>query len=219
VQDNGLLNSALTNLRREYTERTLNEKEIDANPFLQFDAWFRNAADAQLPAANAMILATATREGEPSARVVLLKGIDDRGFLFFTSYESRKGRELKRNPRASLLFFWAELERQVRIEGTVEKTSADESFEYFRSRPRENRISAWASRQTEPVLSREVLEKSFAVVQQKFEDQEIPLPEHWGGYRVLPQRFEFWQGRTNRLHDRILYTRREGQWTVERLSP
>ena len=209
----------LSRVRKEYSRRTLDENDADANPFAQFTLWFREVLDAKLPEPNAMVLATADGEGQPSARMVLLKGFDERGFTFYTNYEGRKSAELLENPAAALLFYWGELERQVRIEGTTEKTTRKESEEYFRTRPVESRIGAWASRQSTVIPSRSALEQKFADLKASFSNPEIPLPPFWGGFRLQPRLFEFWQGRENRLHDRIQYSLRGGVWVIERLSP
>lgn len=193
---------------------------VDANPIRQFQRWFDEvrAGGVSEQDATSMTLATATRDGRPSARIVLLKSFDDRGFVFFTNYQSQKGNELNENPRASLLFYWSTLWRQVRIEGGVEKISAAESEEYFQSRPLGSRLGAWASNQSEVVDRRETLEERFADLQQRF-GEDVPRPEHWGGYRVKPNSIEFWQGRDNRLHDRLRYRRENGVWIIERLAP
>ncbi|MEB3337667.1 MAG: pyridoxamine 5'-phosphate oxidase [Leptolyngbyaceae bacterium] len=214
------MNSPLADLRKDYTLQGLNESEADLNPFQQFQIWFDQALAAQLPEVNAMTLATATPNGIPSARIVLLKGLDERGFVFYTNYESRKGQELAQNPQASLVFLWAELERQVRVQGQVEKVSAPESDAYFQSRPLGSRLGAWASLQSQVVASREVLEERLESLGQQYPDQQVPRPSHWGGYRVLPTEIEFWQGRPSRLHDRLRYRRQaDGSWLRDRLCP
>ncbi len=211
----------LAALRKNYARETLSEQDVRHDPISQFDAWFNEALDSQLPEPNAMTLATVNALGQPSARVVLLKGIDHQGFVFYTNYESRKGQDLEANPRAALLFAWLELERQVRIEGAVEKVSEEESRAYFQSRPVGSQIGAWASPQSRPVSGREVLENTVAQLQQEYAGAlMLPLPSFWGGYRLRPERIEFWQGRESRLHDRILYTREDsGHWRIERLAP
>jgi pyridoxamine 5'-phosphate oxidase len=211
---------SFTDLRKEYQQQILHESDVAAHPVAQFQKWFEQAVAAQAAYPEAMTLATATREGKPSARIVLLKGVDERGFSFFTNYESPKSRELLQNPQASLVFWWHELERQVRIAGRVERVSAQESDEYFRTRPRGSQIGAWASAQSEALPAREALEKSVAAFEEKFGAGEVPRPPHWGGYRLLPHTFEFWQGRRDRLHDRIRYRLQEnGEWLRERLAP
>ncbi len=210
----------LTALRRSYALETLSEKDVRHDPIAQFDYWFREALNSQLLEPNAMTLATVDAQGQPSARIVLLKSFDQQGFVFYTNYESRKGEDLAARPRAALLFAWLELERQIRIEGSVEKVSEAESLEYFQSRPFGSQIGAWASPQSRPISGREVLENAVATLQKEYADvPALPLPPFWGGYRVRPERMEFWQGRENRLHDRIRYTRSGGHWTIERLAP
>lgn len=214
------MDKTISDLRKDYTLQDLSESEIDPNPFIQFKIWFDQALAAQLPEPNAMTIATATPDGQPSARMVLLKDFDDRGFVFFTNYNSRKGQELAANPQVALVFWWAELERQVRILGTVEKVSSEESDGYFEMRPANSRLGAWASNQSEVIKSREFLEQRLQEFQSQYANQEIPRPPHWGGLRVIPTEIEFWQGRSSRLHDRLLYTPLDdGGWKIERLSP
>jgi pyridoxamine 5'-phosphate oxidase len=212
--------TSLAELRKNYSLGSLDVADAERNPFRQFDAWFAQAVDAKLPEPNTMTLATVDSRGRPSARIVLIKGVDERGFVFFTNYESRKGRELADNPHASLLFYWIELERQVRIEGTVVKTSPAESDQYFESRPLGSRIGAWASEQSQAIESRAVLEAREKEISEKY-GEHPPRPPHWGGYRLIPDAIEFWQGRPSRLHDRLLYTRavEGGDWQITRLSP
>jgi pyridoxamine 5'-phosphate oxidase len=206
-------------LRKEYTRAGLAESDVAADPIEQFRRWFDAALDAGLHEPNAMTVATATPGGRPSARVVLLKGFDERGFVFYTNYEGRKGRELEENPRAALLFYWGELERQVRIEGTVSRVSEEESDAYHVSRPRGSRLGAWASEQSRTVEGRGVLEDRVRGLEAEYEGREVPRPPFWGGYRVEPEVAEFWQGRESRLHDRISYRRSAEGWEIERLQP
>ncbi|MBA3385508.1 MAG: pyridoxamine 5'-phosphate oxidase [Chthoniobacterales bacterium] len=207
-------------LRQDYVARGLRRADLEPDPIKQFAIWFGEAAAAEIRDVNAMSLATATPDGVPAVRIVLLKGISDRGFVFFTNYLSDKGRELEANPRAALALFWVQLERQVRISGTVEKTSDEESDEYFQTRPLGSQLGAWASSQSQVVANRAALEAQFAEVTQRFAGGNIPLPANWGGYRVAPEVIEFWQGRTNRLHDRFRYARQsDSSWLIERLSP
>jgi pyridoxamine 5'-phosphate oxidase len=211
---------SVADLRRDYTLKGLSEADMAADPFQQFQTWFEQAIAADLPEPNAMTLATATPDGVPSARVVLLKGFDQRGFVFYTNYHSRKGQELARNSKAALVFWWAELERQVRIQGEVQQIAAAESDAYFHSRPIESQLGAWASNQSQVIGDRHVLEQKLEALQIQYQDQEIPRPPHWGGYRLTPDNIEFWQGRSSRLHDRLLYKRAdENQWDIVRLSP
>lgn len=210
----------LAGMRTDYRQRSLSERDVDPDPFRQFSTWFSEAVAAQAREPNAMTLATCTPDGIPSARVVLLKGVDRGRFVFFTNYSSRKGRELDANPRAALVFYWSELERQVRIEGTITRTSGAESDAYFRTRPAASRIGAVVSAQSQPVESREVLEARFAELTARYASGDIPRPADWGGYELHPTRLEFWQGRPSRLHDRIEYLlERSGHWGVRRLSP
>lgn len=212
--------SSLTDLRREYASRALTEADALEDPIQQFSLWFGEALKSELVDTNAMTLATATPGGEPAARIVLLKGFDDTGFVFFTNYESAKGQVLAENPRACLLIFWAALERQVRITGRVTKTSAKESEIYFQSRPFESQIGAWASAQSRAVNDRAALESCYAELAAKYAGGPVPLPPFWGGYRVAPEQIEFWQGRKSRLHDRLLYARQgNGTWSRSRLAP
>lgn len=214
------MDKTIADLRKDYTFEDFSETEADPNPFIQFKKWFAQALAAQLTEPNAMTIATATPDGKPTARMVLLKDFDERGFVFFTNYNSRKGQELAVNPYAALVFWWAELERQVRITGCVEKTSETESNQYFYSRPENSRLGAWASDQSEVIPNREFLEQRMQDFQSKFANQEIPRPPHWGGWRIVPTEMEFWQGRPSRLHDRLLYRRLDnGSWQIQRLSP
>jgi pyridoxamine 5'-phosphate oxidase len=204
----------------EYAGKSLREQDVDPDAIRQFELWFGEACQCAAVEPHVMTLATATLDGCPSARLVLLRGISEHGFTFFTNYESRKARELDANPRAALVFFWRELERQVRIEGNVERVSDEESDRYFQTRPEGARISAWASPQSEVVVSREALEEWCREFEIRFGDGVVPRPANWGGYRVVPGSIEFWQGRPNRLHDRLRYVRRdEGGWRIERLAP
>ncbi|MDQ3119852.1 MAG: pyridoxamine 5'-phosphate oxidase [Verrucomicrobiota bacterium] len=207
-------------LREEYVARGLRRADLDPDPIRQFTQWFGEAAAANLRDVNAMSVATATTDGMPSLRVVLLKGVSEDGFVFFTNYLSDKGRELAANPRAALALFWVQLERQIRISGRVEKTTQEESEKYFFSRPLGSRLGAWASSQSGVVPNRETLEAHLEEMRQRFADGMVPLPPNWGGYRVVPDTIEFWQGRTNRLHDRFRYSRQgDDSWLIERLSP
>lgn len=212
----------LAGIRKTYSLRELTEESVAGNPFTQFSTWLEEAIQAGVPEPTAMILSTADAAGVPSARVVLLKGLEEDAFRFFTNYRSHKGRDLAENPAVALTFFWPELERQVRVEGRVEKGSGPQSDAYYRSRPLGSRIGAWASEQSQPVANRQELETAQAAYEQRFAGQEqIPRPKHWGGYHVYPTLIEFWQGRPNRLHDRIVYTRSAAadSWQIGRLAP
>lgn len=210
----------LQELRRQYAARSLDRDDLDSDPFVQFDRWMREALEAQLLEPNAMSLATADASGRPALRTVLLKGFDHRGFVFYTNYESAKARDLEANDRVALLFPWLPLERQVVVTGRAARITAAESLRYFLSRPRDSQIGAWASRQSEVIATRSLLEQAFAEMKNRFAAGEVPLPGHWGGFRVAPASFEFWQGRPNRLHDRFRYLLgADGAWRVDRLMP
>ena len=206
-------------LRREYTRAGLSEADLAPDPVEQFGRWFEETVNAGLHEPNAMIVATATPDGRPSARVVLLKGFGERGFAFYTNHEGRKAAELEANPRCALLFYWGELERQVRIEGTARRLSGEESAAYFASRPRGSQLGAWASAQSREIEDREALEERLRALEEEYQGHEVPRPPFWGGYRVEPEGFEFWQGRENRLHDRLVYRRAGDGWRVSRLQP
>lgn len=209
----------LAELRREYSREELSETTVDHDPFAQFATWFSEYVNSKPLDPNAMVVSTAGDGGRPSSRVVLLKGFDRNGFVFFTNYESKKASELDANPQAALHFFWPELERQVNVSGPVAKTSREESEIYFALRPIESRIGAWASQQSRVLQNRQELEDRVAELRARFDNGDIPCPDFWGGYRVIPDRFEFWQGRENRLHDRICYEQADGGWKIFRLSP
>ncbi|KXK44163.1 MAG: pyridoxamine 5'-phosphate oxidase [Chlorobi bacterium OLB5] len=205
-------------LRRQYSKSTLTTAAVSKDPFKQFEKWFNEVLKSGFLEPNAMTLATADISGKPSSRIVLLKGFDEKGFIFFSNYKSKKGRELEVNPQASLLFYWDKLERQVRIEGKAEKLTNNESDNYFQTRPYKSRLGAWASKQSNVIESRNVIVKEFLKYMVKFRNH-VPLPPDWGGYRIIPESFEFWQGRPNRLHDRIKYTKFKSGWKIERLAP
>ncbi len=209
----------ISDTRKEYTRTGLTRKDLNESPFLQFETWFKQAQASQHPYANAMSLATAGSDGMPQVRTVLLKLFDEQGFVFFTNYSSDKAKQLSENPQASLLFHWLELERQVRVSGKVERISAAESMKYFASRPRGSQLGAWCSDQSQIITSRSLLEAQWQKMKQKFSDGEIPLPDFWGGYRIIPTRIEFWQGRSNRLHDRFEYRCLDDGWDINRLAP
>ena len=210
----------LAKLRSEYSAPGLRRAELHSDPLQQFSAWFAAALAAEIRDVNAMSLATATRDGKPSVRIVLLKGFDESGFSFFTNYDSGKARDLEANPFAEMVFYWPQLERQVRISGKVERTSREDSAAYFHSRPLGSQLGAWVSKQSEVIDARKVLDARMNEMTERFENGEIPLPPHWGGYRLKPDKFEFWQGRPNRLHDRFRYSRKaDGTWLIDRLAP
>jgi pyridoxamine 5'-phosphate oxidase len=210
--------SHIADIRRDYRMAALDETMAGDDPLMLFTTWFSEAETAEIDEVNAMVLSTCGADGQPHSRIVLLKGLDANGFVFFTNYNSGKGRELAANPKASLVFFWKELERQVRIEGLIEKVSDAESDAYFQSRPVDSRLGAWASEQSSPISSRQVLDDNFLRYKEEFGDN-IPRPEHWGGYRLVPVLVEFWQGRSNRMHDRICFRLKDISWEKERLAP
>ena len=214
-----LTKETIQNLRQEYRAASLAESDVDHNPVTQFGKWFSEAIDAQLYEPNVMTLATASLSGKPSARILLLKGFDENGFVFFSNYASKKGHEMAENPQAAMVFFWPELERQVRIEGNITKVSDEESTAYFHSRPAGSQIGALASPQSTIIPDRQLLENRVQELTEAYADREIPRPEHWGGYVLKPDHIEFWQGRPSRLHDRITYTSVNGVWTINRLAP
>jgi len=214
-----LTNENIQNLRQEYRAAELAEGDVDKNPFIQFGKWFKEALDALLYEPNVMTLATADLTGKPSARILLLKGFDENGFVFFTNYASRKGKEMAENPQASMVFFWPELERQVRIDGLITKVTEEASTAYFHSRPKGSQIGATASPQSSVIPNRELLENRVQELTAVYANQEIPKPGHWGGYLLEPTQIEFWQGRPSRLHDRITYTNINGSWAITRLAP
>ena len=211
----------ISDFRKEYTLEGLRREHLNQDPFKQFELWFQQACSVNIPEPNAMCLATASATAEPSQRMVLLKYFDHQGFVFFTNYESKKAHQIEVNPQVSLLFFWIALERQVQISGNAAKISTAESLKYFVTRPRGSQIGAWCSQQSTAISSRKILELKFDEMKRKFQKQEIPLPSAWGGYRVVPHSFEFWQGRPNRLHDRFLYSPLDDEsgWEIQRLAP
>ena len=209
----------LARLRTDYKRAALGERDVAADPIAQFSRWFDEAVAAQVPEPNAMTLATVDADGQPAARIVLLKAVDARGFVFHTNYDSRKGRDIGANARVALVFFWPELERQVRVEGSAERASARESDDYFGERPRASQLGAWASPQSAPIADRGALEARFAEAEQRFASQNVPRPPNWGGVRVAAERVEFWQGRASRLHDRLVFSRAGAGWSIARLAP
>lgn len=209
----------IANLRKVYQLQSLLEKDADPNPMMQFEKWWTQAIESDIDEPNAMTLATSTKSGKPSLRIVLLKDIKEAGFVFYSNYESRKGKEIEDNPFVSLLFFWKKLERQIRIEGRIKKISSAESDEYFSSRPRESRIGAWSSPQSTVIKNRELLQQNVVKYNKQFQNRNIPRPNNWGGYIVKPNCFEFWQGRPGRLHDRLQYTFEKRLWVIKRLAP
>ncbi len=213
------ISQRITQMRHEYISQPFNKSHVAGDPITQFRQWFDEAAQSEQPDAEAMTLSTATSDGRVTGRIVLLKGCDERGFVFFTNYESRKSREMMSNPHVALTFYWHALHRQVRIEGVIEKATPEESEEYFQTRPRGSQIGAWASPQSEEITNRASLEQRVNETEARFKDQPITCPPFWGGFRVIPDRIEFWQGRDSRLHDRILYTLRDNEWRISRLAP
>lgn len=213
------MNQAIADIRKDYKLRSLLQEDVESNPIDQFSKWWNDAIESKIDEVNAMTLATATTAGVPSARIVLLKGLTHEGFIFYTNYQSHKANELAMNPNAALIFFWKELERQIRIEGTVEKTNEADSEAYFITRPAASKIGAWASPQSSVIAGRHIIEESVLKYKEQFGEENIPKPPHWGGYIVKPLKVEFWQGRRSRLHDRILYTSHNAEWKIERLAP
>ncbi|MEM1408385.1 MAG: pyridoxamine 5'-phosphate oxidase [Bacteroidota bacterium] len=214
------MSPSIADIRAEYSKHTLNISDVQADPIKQFQLWFDEANKVEISEVNAMHLSTVNSSGMPSSRIMLLKGIENNGFVFFTNYQSDKGKDLDANPAAALLFFWKELERQVRIQGHIEKINKKDSEQYFQSRPKGSQIGAWTSPQSTVIESRELLEEREKAIAEKYKDAEVlPKPEQWGGYILKPMRIEFWQGRPNRLHDRILYSQVDGHWKINRLAP
>lgn len=206
-------------MREEFISRPLDQKDLDLNPFRQFERWFKDTERAGYHMPNAMTIATVSADGQPSMRMVLLKFYDERGFVFYTNYGSKKAHDIELNPKVALHFPWHDIYRQVRITGKAEKIPATESLKYFLTRPKDSQIGAWVSNQSQVISSRQLLMSEFEKLKKKFFNKEVPLPSFWGGYRIVPDSFEFWQGQESRLHDRFLYTRQEGGWTIERLAP
>ncbi len=216
-----MLDKTITqNLRLDYKAATLLENDVDKNPIIQFEKWFKQAIDAQILEPNAMTLATASPNGVPQARIVLLKEFDAQGFVFYSNYDSQKGKTLLQNPYAALVFFWGDVERQIRIEGVVERVADEQSATYFKTRPWGSKLGAWVSPQSSVIAGRDFLEDRLKQLEKQYADGDVPKPEHWGGFRVIPHKIEFWQGRRNRLHDRLVYThQKDGSWTIARLAP
>ena len=213
-------NTVIASLREDYTAKTLTKADVLTDPFEQFGVWFKEALNAKVPEPNAMTLATATASGIPSARIVLLKGYDEKGFVFYTNYKSQKGQNIAENPNVALVFVWLELQRQICIQGKVSKITSEASTDYFQSRPKKSQIGAWASPQSQVIETRDFLEKSYHTLETQYKDTEkLPRPAHWGGYRVVPTKIEFWQGRSSRLHDRIVYQKDDNSWKINRLAP
>ncbi|MFN5421807.1 MAG: pyridoxamine 5'-phosphate oxidase [bacterium] len=210
---------SISSIRKDYQLKSLSESDVEVHPIRQFGKWWDEALTSKIEEVNAMTLSTVTHEGRPSARIVLLKGFDENGFVFFTNYDSEKGKQLLEHPFASLVFFWKELERQVRIEGNCEKVTDKESDEYFDSRPQGSQLGAWASPQSRIIEGRQVLEENIKQLELRFSNGKIPRPPHWGGYRVIPDKVEFWQGRSSRLHDRIVYQKSLDGWGISRIAP
>lgn len=210
---------SIADIRKDYQLKSLTEAEVAKNPFAQFTVWWDEAVASDIDEVNAMALSTVSEQGRPSSRIVLLKGFDEQGFVFFTNYNSDKGRQIEQQQFVSLLFFWKELERQVRIEGRAIKVGEEESDAYYNSRPIGSRLGAWASPQSQKITDRSVLEQALEKITAEYGDKLVPRPSHWGGYRVMPTRIEFWQGRSSRLHDRILYEEVDGYWQISRLAP
>ncbi|MFL5731223.1 MAG: pyridoxamine 5'-phosphate oxidase [Cytophagaceae bacterium] len=213
------MSKKIAEIRKEYKYQQLTENNVNHNPFLQLKSWLDEAIASEVHEPTAMSLATVGKDHKPSSRIVLLKGLTETGLVFFTNYESKKGTELFQNPDAAILFFWPELERQVRVEGKVKRTSSEESTDYFRSRPKGSQIGALCSPQSQVIPDREFLEKKKSELEKKYSDTDVPRPEHWGGYKLIPSMFEFWQGRESRLHDRLQFTLSETGWKIERLAP
>lgn len=209
----------ISKIRKEYTQSGLHQKDLKKNPFEQFDIWFKQALEASMLEPNAFDLATVNKEMQPRSRIVLLKYYDKEGFVFFTNYESRKGRDIDINPKVAMLFPWLELERQVKIEGVVKKLDKKDSLKYFLSRPKGSQLGAWVSKQSSIISTRKLLEQKMEEVKQRFKEGKIPIPDFWGGYKIIPHRFEFWQGRQNRLHDRFEFSLKGNNWETQRLSP